>query len=181
MNKDPKYKKTTSDKRQSTTFQVLRNVCGAVQTNDIRKWRDPSIDLSENEVRNGENKENKSPPGISPNLKLFQPKQKKADIQPSKEKILHASEHPSSCMSKEEYFTDICLIPRRRGTHQWSGCNLIPAVHRKERISMNQSTQPTMTDRAVLKEQESPTRPAGNAPKQTRSGRVVRPSLRYRD
>ena len=155
MNKDPKFKKTTSDKRQNTTFQVLRNVCGAVQTNDIRRWRGPPTDLSGNEVRNGENKENESPPGISPNLKLLQPKQKKVEGQPSKEKILHSSEHPRRCMSKEDYFADICLIPRRRRTQHRSGCNLIPAVHRKVRLSMKQSTQLTMTERAVQNEQGS--------------------------
>ena len=156
------------------TFGVLRNVYGAVQTNDIRKWRDPSIDLSENEVRNGENKENKSPPGISPNLKLFHSKQKKVESKRSKENILHASEHPSSYISKEDYFAGICLIPRRRRTQQRRGCNLIPAVHRK------QSTHKTMTEVAVQREQESLTWPTGSAPKRTLIGRVVRPSLRYR-
>ena len=181
VNKDPKYKKTTSDKRQNMTFGVLRKVCGAVQNNGIRRWRGPSTDSSGNEVRNGENKENESPPGISANLKLLQPKRKKVDSEPLKEKILHASEHPSSFMLKEDYFADICLIPRRRCTQHRSGCNLIPAVHRKEHLSMKQSTQQTMTEKAVLKEQECLAKSVGNAPKRTRSGRVVRPSLRYRD
>ena len=174
---------TMLDERK-TTFGDLHNVCGSLQINGIR-WRGPTANLPGNEVRNEENKENETRPRISQNLKLFQPKQKKVEVTPSKENILHASEHPSSYISKEDYFAGICLIPKRRRTDHRSGCNLIPAVHRKEHLSMKHSTQQTMTKKAVQKEEECLAEPAGrqagNAPKRTRSGRVVRPSLRYRD
>ena len=105
--------------------------------------------------------------------------------QSSEEKMFHVSEHPSCYMSKEDYVAGICLIPRKRRTQQRRGCNLIPSVHRKEHLSMKHSTQQTMTKKAVQKEEECLAEPAGrqagNAPKRTRSGRVVRPSLRYRD
>ena len=72
------------------------------------------------------------------------------------------------------------IVLRLRTQHR-SGFNLIPGVHRKEHLSMNHSTQPTMTEKAVLKEQECLAKSAGSTPKRTRSGRVVRPSLRYMD
>ena len=171
---------TMLDERK-TTFGDLRNGCGAVQTNGIRRWRGPSVELSGNEVRNEENKENESMPEISQNLKVFQPKQRKVENRLSKKKILHASVHPSSYISKEDYFAGICLIPKRRRTPHRSGFNLIPGVHRKEHLSMKHSNQPTMIERALQKDHETLTTPAGNVPKRTRSGRAVRPSLRYRD
>ena len=76
---------------QKTTFRDLRNGCGAVQTNGIRRWRGPSVELSGNEVRNEENKENESVPEISLKLKVFRPKKRKVESRLSKEKILHAS------------------------------------------------------------------------------------------
>ena len=164
-----------------TTFGDLHNGCGAVQTNGIRRWRGPTANLCGNDVRNEENKENESMSGISQNLKVFQSKQNKMEGTPSKEKILHASEPPSSYMSEEDYFAGICLIPRRRRTQHRTGCNSIPGVHRKKYLSMKHSTQQTMTKKAVQKEEECLAEPAGSAPKRTRSGRVVRPSLRYRD
>ena len=95
--------------------------------------------MSGKEVGNYENKENESWSRISPNLNVFQTKQKKVEGESSKEEIIHASEHLRRYISMVEHFAGIYLIPRSQHLQQRRGCILIPAVHQKEHFWKKQS------------------------------------------